>query len=129
MSNTYINTYIVGYNFLCFIAHIENIVPPVTFIDKFSVALSFQNLKNVDINILECEIYFNIFIKISQFEFLVTTGQRVLVYKLFLSLNIADFNFFKIATPLKKVTPLFPSNPALKTEVLSSSLLLENLVG
>ena len=94
MSNTYINTYIVGYNFLCFIAHIENIVPPVTFIDKFSVALSFQNLKNVDINILECEIYFNIFIKISQFEFLVTTGQRVLVYKLFLSLNIADFNFF-----------------------------------
>ena len=93
MSNTYINTYIVGYNFLRFIAHIENIVPPVMFIDIFSVALSFQNLKNVDINILECEIYFNIFIKISQFELLVTTGQRVLVYKLFLSLNIADFSF------------------------------------
>ena len=64
------------------------------FINKFSVALSFQNLKNVDINILECEIYFNIFIKISQFELLVTTGQRVLVYKLFFSLSIADFSFF-----------------------------------
>ena len=35
------------------------------FIDKFSVALSFQNLKNVDISILECEIYFNIFITFS----------------------------------------------------------------
>ena len=64
------------------------------FIDKFSVALSFQNLKKVDINILECKINFNIFIKISQFEFLVTTGQRILVYKLFLSLNIPDFSFF-----------------------------------
>ena len=94
MSNTYINTYIVGYNFLCFIAHIENIVPPAMFIDKFSVALSFQNLKKVDINILECKINFNIFIKISQFEFLVTTGQRILVYKLYLSLNIPDFSFF-----------------------------------
>ena len=85
------------------------------FIDKFSVALSFQNLKNVDINILECEIYFNIFIKISQFELLATTGQRVLVYKLFLSLNIADFSIFffqKIATPMKKTQPPSPSFPA-----------------
>ena len=78
------------------------------FIDKFSVALSFQNLKNVDINILECEIYFNIFIKISQFELLVTTGQRVLVYKLFLSLSIADFSFFfssKNCNPPEKKSP------------------------
>ena len=45
--NEYI--YIIGYNFLYFIAHIENIVPPVMFIDKFNVVLSFQNLKNVDI--------------------------------------------------------------------------------
>ena len=50
---------------MCFIAPIKNIVPPVMFIDKFSVALSFQNLKNVDISILECEIYFNIFITFS----------------------------------------------------------------
>ena len=42
-------TYIIGYTFLYFIAHIENIVPPVLFIDKFNVVLSFQNLKNVDI--------------------------------------------------------------------------------
>ena len=27
----------------------------------------------------------------------------------------------KIATPLKKVTPLFPSNPPLKVEILSSA--------
>ena len=42
-------TYIIEYNFLYFIALIENIVPPVMFIDKFNVVLSFQNLKNVDI--------------------------------------------------------------------------------
>ena len=80
------------------------------FIDKFCVALSFQNLKNVDINILECETYFNIFINISQLEFLVTTGQKILVYKLFLTLNIPDFSWFffrKIAIPLKIVTPSF----------------------
>ena len=83
-------------------------------IDIFSVALSFQNLKNADINILEWEIYFNLFIKISQFEFFVKTGQRVLAYKLLLSLNIPDFSCFffqKIAIPLKKVTLLFPRIP------------------
>ena len=50
-------TYIIQYNFLCLIAHVENIVPPVIFIYKFSVVLSFQNLKNNDINILKYEIY------------------------------------------------------------------------
>ena len=74
MSNTYINTYITGYNFLYFIVHIENIpvppvmfilVPPVMFIGKFSVVSSFRNLKNADINILGCEIYFTIFITFS----------------------------------------------------------------
>ena len=37
----------------------------------------------------------------------------------------------KIATPLKKVTLLFPSNPPLKVEVLSSPppLVFESLVG
>ena len=44
-------TYIIGYNFLCFSVHIENIVPLVMFIEKFDVVLSFHNLKNVDINI------------------------------------------------------------------------------
>ena len=37
--------------------------------------------------------------------------------------NISDFSLFfyvKTATPLKKVTPLFPSNPTLKTKILSS---------
>ena len=53
------------------------------------------------------------FQKISQFEFLVMTEQSVLVYKLFLSLNIPDFSLFfveKLQPSLKKVTPLFPSN-------------------
>ena len=50
-------TYIIGYNFLCFSVHIENIVPLVMFIEKFDVVLSFHNLKNVDINIVKYEIY------------------------------------------------------------------------
>ena len=59
------------------------------------------------------------------------TEQNILVYKLFLSLNIPDFSLFnlKLATPLKKVTHLFPSNPPLKIEVLSTPPLFENLVG
>ena len=40
-------------------------------------------------------------VKISQFEFLVTTKQRILVYKLFLSLNIPDFSLFFV----KKLQP------------------------
>ena len=98
-------------------------------IDKFSVALSFQNLKNADINILEWEIYFNLFIKISQFEFFVTTGQRVLAYKLLLSLNIPDFSCFffpKNCNPPEKSYPPLSQNPR---KVLSSPFLLKNLVG
>ena len=44
------------------------------------------------------------------------TVKNIFVYKLFL-LNISDFlNFLcvKLATPLKKVTPLFSSNPLSK---------------
>ena len=37
--------------------------------------------------------------------------------------------YVKIATFQKKVTPVFPSNPPLKVEVLSSPPLFENLVG
>ena len=60
------------------------------------------------------------------------TEQRILVYKLFLSINIPDFRFFvqtlEPPLPAEKVTSLFPSNPPVKTDVLSSSL-FENLVG
>ena len=52
-------------------------------------------------------------VKISQCKFLVMTEKNIFVYKPFLSLNISDFRGFfnvKIATLLRKVTPLFPSN-------------------
>ena len=44
----------------------------------------------------------NFFVKISQFEFLVTTEQRILFYKLFFSLNIPDFSLLLI----EKLQPL-----------------------
>ena len=49
--------------------------------------------------------------KISQFEFLVMTEKNIFAYKLFLSLNISDFNLFlcENCNPLKKVTPSFPA--------------------
>ena len=63
-------------------------------------------------------------LKISQFEFLVMTVKIIFADQLFLSLNISDFNLlfmWKLQHPMKKVTPpLFPSNPSLKVEVLSS---------
>ena len=74
-------------------------------------------------------------VKISQFEFLVTTEQRIVFYKLlFLSLSIPDVSLFFVeklqpSPPLEKVNLPFPSNPPLKTEVLSSPPLFENLVG
>ena len=42
------------------------------------------------------------------------TEKNIFTYKLFLSLNISDFNLFfvKIATPLEKVTPSFPATPS-----------------
>ena len=52
-------------------------------------------------------------LKMSQFECLVTTEKNVFAYKLFLSLNISDFNLFfiwKLKTP-EKVTPSFPATP------------------
>ena len=61
--------------------------------------------------------------KISKFEFLVMTEKNIFAYKLFLSLNISDFNLFfvwKLQLPLKKGTSLFPSNPPLKVEILSN---------
>ena len=62
-------------------------------------------------------------LKMSQFEFSVMTEKNIFAYKLLLSLNISDINLFfyaKTATPLKKVTPLVPSNSPLNVEVLSS---------
>ena len=59
---------------------------------------------------------------ISQFEFLVTTKKNFFAYKLFLSLNISDFNLLlcENCNPrLIKVTPVSQQSP-LKVEVLSS---------
>ena len=54
--------------------------------------------------------------KISQFEFLVMTEKNIFAYKLFLSLNISDFNLFFMwqLQPPEKSYPLFPSNPLWK---------------
>ena len=56
------------------------------------------------------------------------TEENIFAYKL-LSLNISDFNFSFCENcnplPLKKVTDLFPSNPPLKVEVLSSPSFLK----
>ena len=51
--------------------------------------------------------------KISQFEFLVMTEKNIFAYKLFLSLNISDFNLFlcENCNPPEKSHPLFPSSP------------------
>ena len=46
-------------------------------------------------------------VKISQFEFLVTTEQRLLVHKLFLSLNILNFSLFFV----EKLQPLWKNLP------------------
>ena len=54
-------------------------------------------------------------VKIPQFEFLVTTEQRILVYKLFLSLNISDFSLSfvkKLQPPWKKSPPLSQQPPS-----------------
>ena len=69
----------------------------------------------------------------SQFEFLVMTEKNIFYYRLFLSLNILDFNLYfmwklnpSLPPPLlKKVTPLFPSYPPQKVEILSSPPLLK----
>ena len=54
--------------------------------------------------------------EISQFEFLVMAEKNIFAYKLFLSLNISDFNllfFLKIANcPLKSHPPSFPARPS-----------------
>ena len=52
--------------------------------------------------------------QISQFEFLVMTGKNIFAYKLYLSLNISDFNLFfmwKLQPPLKKLPSLSQQPP------------------
>ena len=56
-------------------------------------------------------------VKISQFKFLVMTEKNIFLFHV------------KTAMPLEKSHPLFPSNPPLKTEILSSPHFFENLVG
>ena len=64
------------------------------------------------------------------------TEKNIFACKLFLSLNISDFNLFILVKigplppppPLKKATPLFPSNPSLKVEVQSSQPFLKILL-
>ena len=56
-----------------------------------------------------------LFLKISQFKFLVMTEKNIFVCKTFLSLNISDFSLFFIQKlqPLPlKVTPSFPAAPS-----------------
>ena len=60
------------------------------------------------------------------------TEQNILVYKLFLSLNIPDSSFFiQKLQPLKKVIPSFPANPLKKLRFYQAppSFFFENLVG
>ena len=58
------------------------------------------------------------------------TEKNIFAYKLFLSLNISDFNLFlcENCNPPEKAPPL-SQQPPLKVEVLSSPPFFENLVG
>ena len=60
--------------------------------------------------------------KIPWFELLVITEKNIFACKLFLLLNISDFNFLcvKIALPLGKKSSPFSQQPSLKVEVLPS---------
>ena len=77
-----------------------------------------------------CLVYKNIFL-LKFFSWNVLAEKSISVHKPFLSLNISDLVFFylKMANPVwKRSPPLFPSNPPLKMEILSSPI-FENLVG
>ena len=53
------------------------------------------------------------------------TEKNIFAYKLFLSLNISDFNIFF----MWKLKPPWKKSPPLKVEVLSAPSLFENLIG
>ena len=70
-------------------------------------------------------------VKISQFEFLVMIEKNIFAYKLFLSLNISDFNLFlmwKLQPPEKSHPPLSQQNPSKSWSPVKLPL-FENLVG
>ena len=59
-------------------------------------------------------------LKMSQFEFLVMIEKKIFTYKVFLSLNILDFNLFfmwQLQPPWKSHPTFFHRNPPLKVEV------------
>ena len=58
--------------------------------------------------------------KIFQFEFLVMTEKRIFPFKLFLSLNISDFNLFHATSACLK-SPLLSQQPPPKAEVLPNT--------
>ena len=60
------------------------------------------------------------------------TEKKIFVYKPFLALNILAFSLLfkqKLHFPLKKVTPICPSNRPLKIEILSILNFFKNLIG
>ena len=75
--------------------------PPPLFFAK-----PFLNWQTVQVPLFRQSPHLSKFLgKISQFEFLVMTGKNIFAYKLFLSLNISDFNLFfylKLQPPLQK---------------------------
>ena len=113
-----------GKSFSCISSVFQLMFPVISPID-FSAPISFNTSYLLKVT--------KFLVKISQFESLVTTEQRILVYKLFLSLNIPDSSLFfveKLQPPpsRKKSPPSLPATPPLKTEVLSSPPFL-NLAG
>ena len=75
-------------------------------------------------------------VKISQFEFLIMIEESILVYKLFLSLNILDFSLrfvLQLQSPMKKSPPPLsqqpPPPPPSKNWGPVKPLRFENLVG
>ena len=68
----------------------------------------------------------------SQFEFLVMIEKKIFTYKVFLSLNILDFNLFfmwQLQTPWKKSPHLFSQEPPSESWGPVKAPLFENLVG
>ena len=71
-------------------------------------------------------------LKMSQFEFLVMIEKKIFTYKVFLSLNILDFNLFfmwQLQTPWKKSPHLFSQEPPSESWGPVKAPLFENLVG
>ena len=89
-----------GKSFSCISSVFQLMFPVISPID-FSAPISFNTSYLLKVT--------KFLVKISQFESLVTTEQRILVYKLFLSLNIPDSSLFFVEKlqppPLEKSRP------------------------